>query len=85
MKCKCIKQLEERIVFHGFNGRSVEAAEFTSIAFKGAEMTLHPTSQILVRYKGFKKDKTVTVFHNFCPFCGVELQTKNPKAHGVPA
>ena len=79
MKCKCIEELEAGVQERGYDGKKVVKATMLSAAFvfnKGG-MVYKTTSNIELEIEGLKKKKTLPITHNFCPFCGVEIEKEN--------
>jgi hypothetical protein len=80
--CNCIKNIEEKAA-NNFNEKkkfkgAVTKVEMAGIIFpfsindgKG-KLSVKTSNDLLVTVEGLKRQKTVTMAHRYCPFCGMK-------------
>jgi hypothetical protein len=70
--CKCIKNLEKKMVGNLHKGKKIIKAEYISAAllFEDSFTGIKSTSQLELTVEGLKKPVIQTMVHTYCPFCG---------------
>jgi hypothetical protein len=84
--CNCVRDNEKRLGEYYSKVLGVPAsAEAKNVAFilgKGVHEAAYLPYNIKADKRGYNRSegKEVSMFFNFCPFCGVELETKDHKS-----
>ena len=75
-ECKCISQIESKIVGTEQKGGVVKEASLISAGLIGPKFQYRTISEIecKVTIKGIIKKKMVNMIHTYCPFCGKKYE-----------
>jgi len=82
MNCTCVSDLEKKLLAHfseqGKYKKPVKGVRILGIAitFGRNETKIRTCSSIEVELEGQKKKETISMFHTFCPFCGIKQDDK---------
>jgi len=78
MNCTCVSDLEKKLLAHcseqGKYKKPVKGVRVLGIAitFGRNEAKIRTCSSIEVELEGQKKKEMISMFHTFCPFCGIK-------------
>jgi len=82
MNCTCVSDLEKKLLAHcseqGKYKKPVKGVRMLGIAitFGRNETKIRTCSSIEVELEGQKKKEMISMFHTFCPFCGIKQDDK---------
>ena len=76
--CNCISDTETRIKKHVIEKeifkKPVKSASLKSVAVTFPHFIRRSVSEIEFELEGQKKKPTISIFHTYCPFCGVKVE-----------
>jgi len=84
MNCTCVSDIEKRLLAHciekGKYKKPVKGVRMlgTAITIGGNEAKIRTCNSIEIELEGQKKKETISMFHTFCPFCGIKQDDKKP-------
>ncbi|MEP7317196.1 MAG: hypothetical protein ABI921_00590 [Panacibacter sp.] len=75
MNCKCITDIEKKLVGMDHKNRKILKAKFLSMGFllTHNSMISVTSSEIELEVEGMKKKPIQNIFHSWCPFCGTKI------------
>lgn len=74
--CKCIEQLESRIITHypTYNKKKVIKVQIDGIYNISNGFSKETTTKFYLIIENQKKEIPIKIVHTFCPFCGIKKQ-----------
>lgn len=69
-QCKCISDLEKKMIGFESKGKKVTKAEFTSSGLMFSTMTRQACGEMELTVDGGKRPVKQSILYNYCPFCG---------------